>query len=123
MNWTSRWAGKTALAFCAFCLIGTGMAGAQGFLTGFEDLPLAPNLRAVEDTGLVFDSPAGRIVEGYATGDTNAAAVQEFYQETLPALGWIHEDGSRFRREGEQLVIDYFGSAGALSVRFTLAPL
>jgi len=72
---------------------------------------------------MVFDSPAGRIVEGYAVGEMDAASVQAFYEETLPALGWTREEGSRFYREGEQLVIDYFGTAGALSVRFTLAPL
>lgn len=102
--------------------LGRADAYAQGFIEGSEDLPLAPTLTAVEDAGMVFDSPSGKIVEAFATGATDRQAVLKFYADTLPALGWNRQDIALFQREGERLAIDFFGSDGALSVRFTLSP-
>jgi hypothetical protein len=99
-----------------------GPAAAQTFLDGFEDVPLAPQLQTVAGAGMVFDSPAGRIVESFATGSTDRAAVIAFYSETMPALGWTVQGPTQYAREGERLTIDFFGGDGALSVRFTLAP-
>lgn len=103
-----------------FIPLSGGMA--QSFVEGSEDLPLAPVLTAVEDAGMIFDSPSGRIVEAFATGETERQTVLDFYRQTLPSLGWEALEDARYRREGEQLTIDFFGSDGALSVRFTLAP-
>lgn len=96
--------------------------GEQDFIAGSEDIPLMRDLTMVADAGMIFDSPAGRIVESFAAGETSRAAVQSFYQDSLPALGWEPVGPNRFRREGESLSIDYFGPDGQLTVRFTLAP-
>ncbi|WP_421883127.1 hypothetical protein [Pacificispira sp.] len=110
--------------FAVATVISTALAGAgaQSFIEGSEDLPLAPVLEAVDEAGMVFDSPSGRIVEAFATGDTDRQEVLAFYAETLPSLGWEQLADGRYRREGERLAIDFFGADGALSVRFTLAP-
>ena len=79
-------------------------------------------LASVSETGMVFDTPAGRIVESFAAGDVERAAVLGFYRDTLPALGWAAEGAGRFVREGEILALDFFGDGGELVVRFTLAP-
>lgn len=110
-----------AISFLAFC--GPVDADASEFVAGSEDIPLMPGLTAVADAGLVFDSPAGRVVESVyeSVGDGNA--VRAFYSETLPALGWRVLSDDRFEREGEVLEIDFFGNGGGLTVRFTLAPI
>ncbi len=97
-------------------------ASAQNFLSGFEDVPLMEGLNADDDAGLVFDSPAGRIVEAYAVGEVAWPDVITFYTATLKSLGWRALGQGRFAREGEELHIDRFGRDGDLTVRFTLAP-
>jgi hypothetical protein len=97
-------------------------AVAQTFIEGSEDVPLAPSLTTVAGTGMVFDSPTGRIVEAFATGRVDKTDILGFYGETLPALGWEAVSSDTFHREGERLTIDFFGVDGDLSVRFTLAP-
>ena len=101
---------------------GIGPAAAQSFIEGSEDVPLAPSLTAVADAGMVFDSPSGRIVEAFATGAVTRDQVLAFYAMTLPELGWTQDGPAAYRREGERLSIDFFGTDGALSVRFTLSP-
>ena len=108
-----------ALAMAA--LIGDP-AQAQEFLVGLEDVPVMDGLEVAEDSSMVFDSPAGRIVEVYAIGNTGRAAVTDFYSRTLPALGWTREGDRRYAREGEALAMDFFGPEGELTIRFTLAP-
>ena len=84
---------------------------------------MAPGLTAQGAEPVVFDSPAGRIVEAFATGTTDRASITSFYTGTLPALGWQPEEaGLAFQRDGERLTLDFFGADGALTVRFTLAP-
>ncbi|MDP6350597.1 MAG: hypothetical protein QF926_06510 [Alphaproteobacteria bacterium] len=103
---------------------GPGVAWAgDGFVAGFEDLPLMDGLVVVDQAGIVFDTPGGRIVECYATGTVPAAAVTDFYRATLPALGWIESGPSVFRRDGENLTVSVLGAGEAtVMVRFSLAP-
>jgi hypothetical protein len=92
------------------------------FLAGFDDLPVMPGLSAVEGAGIVFDTPAGRIIEGYAAGGVTEDSVRRFYDKTLPQLGWKPVAKNEFRREGEHLKIDFKGADRTLTVRFTLSP-
>jgi hypothetical protein len=95
---------------------------AQGFVAGTEDVPLMPGLQPVAGSALTFDKPQGRIVEAQASGPVTRAAVNTFYAQTLPQLGWRPAGGDAWRREGETLRIDFHGHDGALTVGFTLAP-
>ena len=92
------------------------------FMAGVADLPLMPGLAEVPDAGVVFDKPAGRIVEAYAEGAVSRAAVTAFYLGTLPNLGWRAKAEALFQREGELLRLGFTGNDGALVVRFTLRP-
>lgn len=100
--------------------------GASPFLSGFEDLPLMSALRPEPEAMTVFDSPFGRVVENYASGPTQAATVRQFYQESLPQLGWTAEPASSdrllFHREGEELAMELTQSGNAVTVRFQLSP-
>lgn len=95
---------------------------AAGFVPGFEDLPLAPGLEAVPDSGVSFDSAAGRIVEAYAAGPVAQDAVAAFYAETLPQLGWTIDTATRYWREGEELLLEFNRKDGVVTVRFALSP-
>jgi hypothetical protein len=97
-------------------------AHAEGFLGVYEDLPLAPGLTEVQGSGLTFDSPGGRIVEGYAKGAVKAADILKFYSTTLPQLGWTRESDSQYRREAEVLKLATEADGRALVVHFTISP-
>jgi len=93
------------------------------FVAGFEDLPLMPGLEQGKDSGTVFDSPAGRVIEAYAEGSVAAADVDAFYAETLPQLGWRRMSERRYRREGEILEITpHRADKASVRVRFYLSP-
>jgi hypothetical protein len=97
-------------------------AAAEGFLGVYEDLPLAPGLTEMQSDGLTFDSPGGRIVEGYAKGAVKAADILKFYATTLPQLGWTRETDTLYRREAEMLKLDTELEGRALVVHFTISP-
>jgi hypothetical protein len=93
------------------------------FIAGIEDLPVMPGLAEIADAGLIFDKPSGRIVEAYAQGEVGEQAVLDFYQETLPQLGWLSQVGNRYAREGEELTLQVRASeTGGVVVMFRLAP-
>lgn len=106
----------------AWLLLAAQPVSAGEFLAGFDDLPVMPGLAAVDGAGIVFDTPAGRIIEGYAAGTVTEDAVRGFYGKTLPQLGWKPVAKDEFRREGEHLKIGFQGEDRTLTVRFTLSP-
>jgi len=108
--------------FAAMFLIAAVPADAGEFLTGFDDVPVMRGMAQVQSQDLVFDTPAGRIIEGYAAGSVTRTAVQRFYRSTLPQLGWERLNDQEFSRDGERLRIGYTGQDGDLTVRFTLTP-
>lgn len=76
------------------------------FVAGLEDLPLMPGLQAMDDAGVWFDTPQGRIVQAYATGPVTGAGVAAFYAETLPQLGWQRSQDGTWSRDGETLRLE-----------------
>lgn len=111
-----------ALSLAVF-LAAVPPAAAAGFVPGIEDLPLMPALSANAGSEMVFDTPAGRIVQADASGTASRAAVLKFYRETLPQLGWVPSGTGLFTRESEELHIEFSGGAPApLTVRFSLKP-
>jgi hypothetical protein len=97
-------------------------ATADEFVAGTEDVPLMPGLVTVAGKSLAFDKPEGRIVEAEARGPVTRAKAHDFYDMTLPQLGWSADGTDRWQREGEVLRIDYKGKDGNLAVGFTLSP-
>jgi len=97
-------------------------AFAESFVPGFEDVPLMPGLTVVPESGHVFESPAGRLIEIRATGTVPAAALDKFYRETMPALGWRRTPDGAFVRTNEVLVIEQQSAGGGLTVTFRLSP-
>lgn len=78
------------------------------FVAGFEDLPMMPGMIQAGGDSVSFDTPSGRFVEVYVeTAKADKAAVESFYDRTLPQLGWKKKNsaakGFAFTREGEEL--------------------
>ena len=92
------------------------------FLPGFEDVPLMTGLKRQKNRDFMFDTPSGRIIEETAFGNSSRAQVSQFYNSTLPELGWKKIGSRLFERDGERLNIECYGQDGNLSVRFTLTP-
>lgn len=91
------------------------------YVAGIEDVPLMPALEPA-DGGATFDSPLGRIVVAFARGAARREDTLTFYARSLPQLGWVRLDELTFRRDAETLRIDFGGTDGNLTVRFTIAP-
>ena len=96
-------------------------------MSGFEDLPLMDGLKQTEDDAVSFDAPSGRIIEAYAqSGVTGKQKIEDFYNKTLPQLGWkrLPRKGSSspvsYEREGEVLTISIDDEGTPVSVRFEL---
>jgi len=101
---------------------GRAARAAEAFVAGLEDLPLMPGLSVVEEAGLIFDAPSGRIVEIFARGSVGRTEALAFYAATLPQLGWTAEGATAYGRERETLRLEFFEEDGELTVRFFLSP-
>lgn len=110
------------IAALLFCLIWSPAAFAVEYLTAVSDLPLAEGLKEQAEKSTVFDTPMGRIVNAYATGATTADKIYDFYDSTLPQLGWEKQSSGSYHREHDTLKIDVWGpDAGPVNVSFTLS--
>ncbi|MGE5503652.1 MAG: hypothetical protein ACM31L_04445 [Actinomycetota bacterium] len=103
-------------------LLAAAPAAADGFLSAYEDLPLAPGLAEDTTAALSFDSPGGRIVDALARGAVKPAEVLKFYGATLPQLGWSRESDTVWRRESEVLRIEATHEGRGAAVRFHVSP-
>ena len=97
-------------------------AFAQNYLTGFLDVPVMEGLQVIDDAGIEFDAPSGRIAEAYAVGKLSREVVFAFYKVTLQQLGWSKIDAVSFEREGEMLRLDFNEFGDELTVHFQLQP-
>ncbi len=115
---------RTLITFAALAGILLTAAVSRGgeFIAGFEDIPVMPGMAVDGDASTAFDTRTGRIVEAYAAGDITDAAMRQFYQETLPQLGWARIGKLAFQREGEMLTLEVIDQGTPLTVRFRLSP-
>lgn len=115
-----------AMGLSLAIVFGASQAVAGSFLGEIDDLPLMPGLTPLQNTGVNFDSPQGRIVEVYTAGKVTRPEVISFYAESLPQLGWVVQDvgneGAAWRRENEVLRLMFSGTGPIVTVHFSLAP-
>ena len=79
------------------------------------DLSVEPAL------GFAFDSPNGRIVMIFASSTAKAADIMGFYNDSLPAIGWVGGDGT-WRRGPETLVLSEVSTAAGQLWRLMVRP-
>jgi hypothetical protein len=120
-----RWIFAVLLAAAVPAIVpisGPISAWAAEYLTSVSDLPLADGLKEQVDKSTVFDTPLGRIVTAYADGNMKPQAVLDFYDDTLPQLGWDKQKSGTYRRKHDILKIDVWGpDEGPTKVSFTLS--
>jgi hypothetical protein len=98
-------------------------AWAVDYLSAVNDLPLASGLTEQKDKTTVFDAPVGKLVTAYATGNLKAADVVDFYDTTLPQLGWQKTASGTYHRKAQTLKIDVLGGQGGgpINVSYTVS--
>jgi hypothetical protein len=97
--------------------------GSPQFFSSIPDMPLMDGLTELTDQTIVFDKPEGRIVESVALIDGQAPdSVLQFYDETLPQLGWTRIADLSFRRENEVLKMSVEGNEGKNFLHVNIAP-
>lgn len=94
------------------------------FVEGLEDIPLPEGLSQVENGNLSFGNEEIRLIEAYLTSpELMFKQVANFYEETLPQMGWQIKRQRKgkilFEREGETLEISK-ESSNPLIVRLTV---
>ncbi len=99
---------------------------ATTFLPNFEDIPQMEKTLAVEQTGFLFSTPDGHIIETIITSDSvSRREFQRYYEKTLESLGWkLKNDSSKlqtFIRDNDTLKIEILETA-PLTARFSLTP-
>lgn len=104
----------------------TGQARAGDLPRFFEvlyDIPVMPGLTEIPDMAMVFDKPAGRIAQAGALGPgLTKAEIIDFYNDSLPQLGWRSQGEGTYLRDGEILRIEAQTAPSGPLVTLTLAP-
>ena len=85
------------------------------------DVPIMADLSVEPALGFAFDSPNGRIVMIFASSTAKAADIMGFYNDSLPAIGWVGGDGT-WRRGLETLVISEVSTAAGQLWRLMVRP-
>ena len=116
-------AAALGLALLAPQLVVSGAAWAVDYLSAVDDLPLTQGLAEQKDKTTVFDAPVGKIVTAYATGNVKAEDVVNFYDTTLPQLGWTKTASGTYHRKAQTLKIDVLGGQGGgpVNVSYTVS--
>lgn len=97
---------------------------AEKFVEGMDDVPLLEGLNQITQDDVSFGNEETRLLEAYFNAPKlKFTAVEKFYTESLPQLGWIYqgnrENSLLFYREGETLEV-VKESASPLIVRITI---
>lgn len=94
------------------------------FFAGLPDIPLAEGLYPLEDQSTVFDKPSGRIVHIIAEIKTdNSPAIENYYEETLPALGWYRRPDLSYQRDQEHLNFWFETNEGETFFNLQIEPI
>ncbi len=64
---------------------------AQAFFLNLPDIPVMPGLVEIEERGLRYDKPEGRILFAAAKIDDSIddSEIERFYSNALPQFGWV----------------------------------
>ena len=110
---------KKILSLIFFCFL--SLPAASAFIEGTEDLPQMDELLQIDDLSMSFDAPEGRILSFYQQSETlTQKQVEDFYRQTLPALGWTEVKKNTYERDMEQLNLTFEQNQNLLVVHIEL---
>ncbi|MEO0393729.1 MAG: hypothetical protein AAF213_10880 [Pseudomonadota bacterium] len=124
---------QTTLTLLATILIVVALSPRDGraqsitYVDGFDALPVMTGM-AQTSGSLIFDTPAGRILQAQLVGDVRLDASVDFYRATLRSLGWTPRSPKAdnrmvFTRDDEALAVQWAETtAGDLGITFELNP-
>lgn len=93
------------------------------FFSSLHDIPLMQGMKELEERAIFFDKPGGRISEAFALMyNINQHDVLQFYQQTLPQLGWGQVSVSSFFRKNEMLELSFEVNDGLQVVKVMIGP-
>ena len=123
MRLVARCRAVLAAVLCAWSMIiFAGPVAADTPQQGWVgDLPIMQGMTIESQLGFAFDSPEGRIVQVFATGPDDSAAVIAYYNDALSGLGWSGQ-GGRWNRGDEALTISQVKMATGMLWRIRLNP-
>ena len=81
-------------------------ARTEPFSSIIENLPLINGFKEDLENIVVFETPMGRIIETSALGKGNLQDAIDFYQKSLPQLGWDTRSKTQYHKNGEMLKIE-----------------
>ena len=98
-------------------------------LTYIEGFPVPETMAEDKDLAYMFDKFDGRIIESLLIGSANLKETMDYYEQTLPQLGWVlsppdeRERKLVFVKEQEQLNLLFRESGAELEVVVLLRPV
>ncbi len=102
---------------------GAAMAEVSQFFNTVQDLPLMQGLSEIEEEGLQFDKPEGRVTEAVALIDSvGAASVLAYYNASLPQFGWARIAENTFVRHDEKLTLNVEANEGHEFLKVRIIP-
>lgn len=113
------------------CLLFAMPLSAQGapnapvplFFEALYDVPVMPGLEEMKDQAMLFDKPGGRIASVVAASRrVSAVEIRDFYEASLPQLGWKKLKTNQYVRGEDRLTMEVTKTPPLTIVHFTLAP-
>ncbi len=101
-------------------------AQAGNFSAAVDDLPIMQGMTELTNKIVVFDTPAGRLVETTMITQVQTRQILTYYNQALTSLGWKAQNHSLrgYIRKNEVLMIEIFQKADGKTnlVSFKIAP-
>ena len=89
-----------------------------------SDVPVMPALTISPEESYLFDKAQGRIISEVAYADNvSIKSIENYYIQSLPALGWSQEATRFFKRGREKLEIMIETQGSVHRVQFFLSPV
>ncbi len=110
----------SSLVSLVFVLLVAPASWAVDFLSAIEDVPLPQGIEERHQP-VVFETPFGRVIQATSEGKGNDGDVEDFYIQSLPALGWKQLSESLvFERREERLSISIESRSGRVRIKYRL---
>jgi len=113
---------KVLISIIMMLLLTTALRAETPQQRWIGDVPVMPGMEIETDLGFAFDSPDGRIVVIYASGELSGSDLASYYDMALPPLGWESASDLVWTREGEQMTISSAKASGTPLWKITIMP-
>jgi hypothetical protein len=77
----------------------------ENYVPGISDLPVPANFFYIDDSSGIFNNGYGRFINANFRGKSKLETIYDFYEKTLPALGWDAKEKFTYVRDEEILEI------------------